>query len=539
MNEKRPNPIVHVLPSLTDVAFLLPLIFMFARLGGGKALLSDADTGWHIKTGEWILANHRVPRNDLFSFTKPDAPWFAWEWLCDVFFGFMHQHWGLAGVVALGMLLLCTTSALLFRLIMRHCSNPMLGIGITFLAEAASTVHWHARPHLFTILLTVVFLHILDRSRDAGADPRILMALPVLTAVWTNLHGGFMTGLILLLLYTAGEMIAFALDADRENAKSHWRTGKLYGLTFAACALASLVNPFTFRLHLFIWTFLRQPFLNGISEWMSPGFHEAPYFESLLLMAAGVAMWSLTRRRYAEVLTIAAWAHLSLFAVRNVPMFVIVAAPVVARNLEEMMEALKTAPLAKWFQTLLGDIKDFGAEVAEIDNLWRVHAVSAVVFLAVAFTLTSGRLSPKYSADFDPEHFPVKAAEVFAARPGQPRVFTTDQWADFLIYRFYPKWRVFYDDRADLYGNTFFEDYGKITNATLNWQKYLDQYQVESVLIPVDLPLTGAMKESRLWRPVYDDHYAIIFDRVGVTPAAKRGNETASTPQETKFAWAK
>ena len=533
MNSKRHNPIVHLLPSLTDLAFLLPLIFLFLKFDGAKGLLGDGDTGWHIKTGEWILANHRVPHNDLFSFTKPDAPWFAWEWLCDIFFAILHQQWGLAGVVGLGMLLLCGTSALLFRLIMRHCSNPLLAILITFIAVGASTIHWLARPHLFTMFLTVVFLYILDKSRDAGANPRILIALPILTALWTNLHGGFMTGLILLFFYTMGEGIAFALDADRENARTHLRTGKLYALTFAACALASLLNPYTFRLHLFIWNFLGQPFLHGISEWMTPNFH-GPYqrfYEALLLPALGVAVWSLIKRRYSDVLTIAAWAHLSLFAARNVPIFVIVASPIVARNLEEMMEALKSAPLAKWFLNVLQEIKDLGTEFAVIDQAWRVHAVSAAVFLAVTVTMTSGRLSEKYAATWDAEHFPVKAAEMFASRPGHPRVFTTDQWADFLIYRFYPKWRVFFDDRADMYGNTFFENYGKIVNAGLDWQKSLDQYQVESVLVPVDLPLTGAMKESRLWRAVYDDHYAIVFDRVGLVPHLAAGDAADNNPK--------
>ena len=47
-------------------------------------MLGDGDTGWHIRTGEWILAHGQVPRQDMFSFTKPGEPWFAWEWLWDV-----------------------------------------------------------------------------------------------------------------------------------------------------------------------------------------------------------------------------------------------------------------------------------------------------------------------------------------------------------------------------------------------------------------------------------------------------------------------
>src|SRR6516164_6132799 len=104
MSQTKLHPAIHLFPSITDIAFLMPVIFMFGKLGGAKALLGDGDTGWHIRTGEWILANGRVPETDIFSFTKPGQPWYAWEWLSDVIFAWLHQHWGLAGVVLLGIL---------------------------------------------------------------------------------------------------------------------------------------------------------------------------------------------------------------------------------------------------------------------------------------------------------------------------------------------------------------------------------------------------------------------------------------------------
>jgi hypothetical protein len=73
----------------------MPLVFVFARMEGMKSLLGDCDTGWHIRTGEWILAHHRVPFHDIFSFTKPNSVWYAWEWLSDVLFAWLHAHGGL------------------------------------------------------------------------------------------------------------------------------------------------------------------------------------------------------------------------------------------------------------------------------------------------------------------------------------------------------------------------------------------------------------------------------------------------------------
>ncbi len=99
MQPARTSPYVRLLPSMTDIAFLMPLVFLFCEMKGAQTLLGDGDTGWHLRTGEWILAHGRVPRNDIFSFTRPDQPWFAWEWLWDVLFGWLHREAGMAAVV--------------------------------------------------------------------------------------------------------------------------------------------------------------------------------------------------------------------------------------------------------------------------------------------------------------------------------------------------------------------------------------------------------------------------------------------------------
>src|SRR5215472_445687 len=124
MAQQNRNPLTRLLPSLTDVAFLFPLILILTRMGGLKVMLSDGDTGWHVRTGEWILDHGRIPRTDMFSFTKAGEPWFAWEWLWDVAFGWLHRQAGMAAVVATSVFLICLVSAMLFRLVQRRCPNP-------------------------------------------------------------------------------------------------------------------------------------------------------------------------------------------------------------------------------------------------------------------------------------------------------------------------------------------------------------------------------------------------------------------------------
>src|SRR5689334_4825911 len=152
---------VRFLPSLTDLAFLLPYFLVFGMLSGCSLLLSDGDTGWHIRTGDWILQHRAVPKVDLFSFTKTGQPWFAWEWGWDVLFSVIHRVSGLAGVVFGNMLLLGVVSVLLFRLVRRCCDNDLVAFAFTLIAMCGSTLHWLARPHLVSWVFALVFAHVI------------------------------------------------------------------------------------------------------------------------------------------------------------------------------------------------------------------------------------------------------------------------------------------------------------------------------------------------------------------------------------------
>ena len=87
-------------PSFADCVFIALVAWLFVcGASGWKALLMDGDTGWHIRTGEYILAHHAVPTQDLFSFSRPGAPWFAWEWLTDVLFSVLFRIGALKAIV--------------------------------------------------------------------------------------------------------------------------------------------------------------------------------------------------------------------------------------------------------------------------------------------------------------------------------------------------------------------------------------------------------------------------------------------------------
>lgn len=100
------------IPSLTSIAFIVPLLLLYWQLGGPEALLNDPNTGVHVRAGDWILSHRAIPRHDLFSFTIAGRPWCDWEWLSDVVCALLHGWSGLAAIVAFSLGLLCLTSVI-------------------------------------------------------------------------------------------------------------------------------------------------------------------------------------------------------------------------------------------------------------------------------------------------------------------------------------------------------------------------------------------------------------------------------------------
>jgi hypothetical protein len=232
---------------------------------GWKALLTDGDTGWHIRTGQYILANHAVPAQDLFSFSKAGQPWFAWEWLTDVLYGVLFGIGGLKAVVLFAATVIGAYATLLLRLTIWRGANSLLAALVTLLAVGGSTMHFLARPHLATLLLLPASLWVIEVDRRNRT--RWLWALVPLTTLWTNLHGGFLVFLACLGLLVAGSVLEALLGQPR------WPAVRRYAMLLLACSAASLVNPYGIALHAHILDYLRADWIkNLVQEFQSPTF---------------------------------------------------------------------------------------------------------------------------------------------------------------------------------------------------------------------------------------------------------------------------
>ncbi len=506
--------IARFLPSLTDVAFLMPVSFLFLKLSGARTLLGDGDTGWHLRTGEWILAHHRIPHTDLFSFSRPGAPWFAWEWLWDTLFALLFRSGGLAAVVLASTLVICLASAATFRLVRRKCDNGLVAIAVTLLATGGCAIHWLARPHLFTILFFVLTLHITQRA-DEGRTKLLGWLIP-LTLVWTNLHGGFFVVFLVLACYIGGHLLNALIESDPARCREYLSKTLPWLKTFAACFAVTFINPYGWQLHHHIVTYIADPYLlQHIAEFQGVDFHSgaAVYFEPLIIATLAASFWAIRQRRFAEAFLGLGWMHLALIAVRNLPLFSIACAPLIAEGAVTLLRAASTSALRENISKLAAKFRSASASVDATDRIGRIHLVSAAAMAVLALLLFAPHPpSDRFVAEFDPKVFPAGAIPVLSS-PATHRIWAQDQWGDYLIYRMYPSTKVFVDGRSDFYGDKFGEEYLRLLDVQVGWDKTLDRYGIDTVVVSPKLALSSTLKVSRDWRVVFDDHNSVVFRR--------------------------
>ncbi len=532
-----------LVPSASDLIFVA-LLGLLAFTAISVRLLGDAGIGWHIRTGQLILATHTIPRVDPFSSTAASVtvgqPWFAWEWLYDVIVGWLDRAAGLNGVVLFTALIIAGLFAWTFRLLLRRGTNVLVALVLILLAASAAMIHFQARPHVVSWLFAVVWFWILesqeetwggahsDSSHADSDSPRSwpLWVLPLLMLVWVNVHGGFLIGFVLLAIYWIGAVWQwFSLKGDRfEDVLRKIRAGRrIRALAFMGVlsAAATFVNPYGFKLHVHIYRYLSNRFLmDHIDEFQSPNFHYVAQkcFAGLLLLTL---LALAARRREAGVsqgLVVLFAVYAGLYASRNIPvsslLLILVIGPWLSDAMERLADTLSSRGSAiQWrgmaSTSFLQRMK--AVELSLRGHLWPIAAIVLTCWIAAH----GGKLGakPLMDAHFDPKRFPVHAVDYLQKQGVQGPLVSPDYWGGYLIYRLYPRVRMVVDDRHDFYGEEFLKSYLKMMHVEPGWEDFLQQHQAQCVAVPRDSALANILVETPGWKPIYSDDAAVVFLR--------------------------
>jgi hypothetical protein len=531
-----------LVPSIADSLFI-SLLAMLTLTALSVRLLGDGGIGWHIRTGQIILATGEIPRVDPFSANMGGHAWFAWEWLYDVASGWLESATGLNGVVWFAALVVAAVFSWTFRLLLQRGTNLLLALILVLLAASASMIHLFARPHVVSWLFTVVCFWILESPGEfngaaSSAFPpsagRRLWLLPLLMLVWVNVHGGFLVGFALLMIYwwsAAGEWLRLSFEEARsvevrfDDVVEKIRAGRRIrflswiGILSAAVTFA---NPYGWRLHVHIYRYLTNRFLmDHIDEFQSPNFHYVAQkcFAGLLLLTLVALAAKGREARVCDFLIVVFAAYSGLFASRNIPvsslLLILIIGPWLsetARRSAEKFAAQRGAAGALLRPAMfLRRMKEFDLSLR--GHLWPV----AAILLSGWMVAHGGKLGATrlMNAHFDAKRFPVAAVNYIEQEGLRGPALSPDYWGGYLIYRLYPRAKVVIDDRHDFYGEEFLKSYLTMVHLEPGWQEFLQEHPAQFVVIPKGSALDNLLTEKAGWERVDGDDVAEVFRQSG------------------------
>lgn len=433
----------------------------------GVAPIGDNSFLVHLTTGRLIL-EHGFPRTDPYSFSAAGAKWVPQSWLAEVAYGVLYDAGGFAALRVFTGVVAALLALTIFVTARRLTRDPLRALVVSIGALACSVPLWNERPLLIGALCFALLVLVLE-APGRFAERAQLVIVPALMWVWGNSHGSWVLGVA----YVAARVVGNRLDRRRDEFE---RDRRVLIATVVGVALIAL-NPYGIDQVLFpLELGGRSEILERVREWTSPNLRE-PRRWPLLVWAAVTfaAVGSARGRRWRDGLVAAGFLGLAFWATRNILLAPIATLPIVARA---------------W---VLPD----GAR-SRIDVPVSFDRVVAGVLAAVFALLALTRLA---APSFDADRYPVQAMR---ALDGQGlvgrRLVTTDVAAGYVIERYWPRQRVFFDDRYDMYPLAVSRDYLALYDGAPNWREVLDRVGAEVVIWPARAPLSQLLAQDPQWR---------------------------------------
>jgi hypothetical protein len=488
--------------------------FFIILLKGFRFPLSLFDFWWHLKMGQVISETLAIPEVDLFSFTAAGKPFIVQNWLAEVLLYHTYRIGGHALLVFANAALLALTLLPVFILCRKSAGE--FGVGIFSVGMVAACIPCNIRPQVFSSLLFSVFFCILvmhGSSRHSGKHTRLYI-LPVLTVLWVNLHGGFVVGLALLLIFFICEGARLLFSGSRRSFDGHlFRT---LGMVLLLCLLATFANPQHYKIYDYVRTVVDDPSSRQlVMEWQPPSVKTVQgivlfYLPFFLLTFAFIC--SRQRPSLDELMLYLGFSAFGMMAIRNSAWFLIVAAPMLARHLSAIdWRVFRSSGKA------VAEIRratDFHKRQRPLLNL--VIALAIIVLLYAHSPWSQQRMNPNALLETGT---PVGAMDFIDQNALKGRIFHPQGYGDYLIWRLWPRQHSFFDGRVHLFGESFVRYYQRIFEDSA-WEHLLEGYSIRYLLLPKSANNPGEKKllegarSSNRWKLLYEDEVSVLFEKI-------------------------
>ncbi|MBI1949744.1 MAG: hypothetical protein HYS34_00075 [Acidobacteria bacterium] len=523
-------------PTRGDRVLLLLLMAILA-IASSMSPIRNYDYWWHLKTGALIVEKGEVPRADPFSFTAAGVPWVDHEWLFQVAAHLGHRALGPAALVLVKVICVLLLSLLMADHTRREGHH---GAGTAILMAVAlvgASFRIDVRPELFSLLGLPIVVWLALRARDRGRH-RLLLLVPAVVGLWSNLHPGAILAPAVLALGSAAtfldERFAARSPGAVNVAAGRARFAPRLALTAAAAALAAAANPCGFRIyevpvHLSrLLAALPSPNL----EWARPSPFDFPLF--FAAAAASAIILIVFRRSLDPIATPAlvltgclAAAHL-----RNIGLFFFLLPFGLARPARALSVGLASGVPGRWLGSPRRPAESPEAASPSRARVRPGFVAAAVVLVAAVPLLAVLPPSVVWGIGIAPDNEPERAADFLAREEVGRRLYNDVRFGGYLIWRRFPEHPVFIDGRNEVYPRLLGDIFASLGDSRA-WQAFLGRHDIDAAFVRYSAALESVVRKGtdglpdvflqrsfsanhfprEDWALVYWDDDAMIFAR--------------------------
>lgn len=486
----KPLSRINFLPKIQDVFFIA--LFAAVLALGNRMLNLDGDLPRHLLMGKYILQTGSVPTTEQFIYPYLNRHYVTHEWLADVIFYGIYKFSGLKGIVLFSAFALASAFYLIYQSATTRFQTRLAAFLLVAWGALATSLNWATRPHLISMMFLAIWLLWADKLRRG--EKISIWLFPAFMLVWSNMHGEFIAGILVLFSYAVGWVIDILLDNTNVNKV----VGKNLWMALILSALASLLNPGGAGSWESILGFVNNQYLMSRMLESNPPNFQMPEMRVLLgLIAISVFLLAIKKERMSsgQGLLLAGFTAMSLIAFRNIHLYGVVIPFVLA----ETLSAFNNISFLFRLEANLHRIE------SQIKGLFWVVASTILLGVLVLSSTTADRLY-----QFNRSTFPAGAVEWLKENPQEGRMFNYLNWGGYINFNLWPEQLAFVDSVADVTGEVTMQ-YETVIRLLPGWEGIFQQYEIGWVIVPSDSMLANALVDEHQWDILYKDETAIIL----------------------------
>lgn len=478
------------------------VITVLIFLAAGRTAI-DSDLWWHLRAGEETISQGYPLLEDHFSVTRIGTGWVNHSWLSQVILYLVDKMAGFMGI----SLVIATTATLSMALVFLQMSGkPIIRAFLLILGAMVAATVWSARPQIFSLALfsltsLILFLFKWKQNNYLGW-------LPIIFILWSNLHGGYPLGLILIGVTIVGELVNRWLQIDLSRELS-WKEIRLLVIVGAASALAVVINPNGINMWLIPFQTVEVKAVQQlIQEWASPDFHELFQQPFLWLLMATIAAFALSGRKAdaGDVLAVVVFGFMGLTSRRNFGPFALAATPILSRYAWLAWKSLRDGKtqLNSGIETELP-----GRFIPRWQKGINLSLVGILFFTSLGKGYVVNR--PEFIEQVIQTSYPAGAVAWIEENKPEGQMLNEYNWGGYLSWML-RDYRIFIDGRTDLYGDCGINEWIHLVQAGEFWREILDGYEIGFVLLEPNRPIVGVLMDNG-WKKVYTDSLSVVVVR--------------------------